>query len=97
MINLARGTKEEILVLVTDHSETPLEDLTTHSPRFDVKDPTGASVYTNQTATASTMTMHCLMDTTIGGFAPDGMYELWVKFDYFSETPKLGPIPFFVT
>lgn len=96
-LTLAQGTIEEIKVEVIDNSDTPETDLSAHSPKYDVVGPGGA-MYTDEAVTAvSNMFLYCLIDTTILTFPADlGKYQLWVKFTLTPETPKLGPIVFYI-
>ena len=99
MISLVRGTKEEILVTVVDNAEAPITDLTSLTPRYSTKNPTGGAVSTDLTAMidgTNKMMMKCLIDTTLGGYSADGYYTLTVKFTSGSLVPVLGPVKFLV-
>jgi hypothetical protein len=99
MIILNRGTQEEILVTVVDNSDTPLTDLTSLLPKYSTKNPSGGAITTNATAlldSTNKMMMKCFINTTLGGYATDGTYSLYVNFTSGSNTPVLGPVLFVV-
>lgn len=83
---------------MTDDTETITDlGLSATSIQFDVYDPVALSYkYTNQSAVTSGMLIQCLVDTNSGGLWAVQLYDLLVHFVIGSETPRLGPFPFFV-
>jgi hypothetical protein len=99
MISLNRGTKEDILVTIVDNADSPITDLTALSPKYSTKNPTGGAVSTDVVAPidgTNKMMMRCFIDTTLGGYATDGQYQLFVKFTSGTNVPVLGPVIFVV-
>lgn len=97
-ISLAKGTKETVIVLVDDVTDV-VTDLSGLSPKFDFLDDANTFIYNQQAATASGMTMSCLLDVSATG--PSGLlavahYRLFVGFTTGSEKPRLGPIDVFI-
>lgn len=97
---IALGTKQDLLVQVTDVAGT-VDDLAPLSPKYTVKDDSGNFGYNDQVATAIDMTVYCLIDTTVdpaGAFTwvAGAHYLLWVRFTVATEIPFLGPFDFFL-
>lgn len=96
---LTQGTKEYLVVDVTDQLGT-LTSLTGTTITFDVREvATQAMKYTSQAATFTSMRVYCLVDTTSGGNWAGGEYELWIKITgtpVNPEAPRLGPFNFSV-
>lgn len=97
---IALGTKQYLLVEVTDIADQ-VSDLSTHNPRYTVKDEAGNVAYNDQAGLATDMTVYSLIDTTVdpaGAFAwtVDLHCLLWVRFDLAPENPYLGPFDFYV-
>lgn len=92
---IALGTKQYLLVEVTDIA-TEITDLSTHSPKYTVKDDANTALYNDQAGTATLMTVYCLIDTTVGAWVADAHYRLWAKFTIAPEIPYLGPFDFYV-
>jgi len=95
-IAVAKGSKEELLVEITDHRGA-LSDLSGAGPKFDVTDDAGAFVYGNgtyagaQAATAQGMTIAALVDHALGGFTAGNQYALYVWFVDGTQQVRRGP------
>lgn len=97
-VRLGKGTKEIIEVDVVDETGI-VTDLSGLLPKFDFLDDLNIFIYTLETATASGMTMACLVDTSAtgpGGLLPVGHYRLFVSFTVGSEVPRLPPIDVYI-
>jgi hypothetical protein len=97
-VTLAKNTKEYVRVDVTDDTGV-VTDISGLSPKFDFINDSNTSIYSAATATASGMTISCLLDTTAtgpSGLLPVGHYRLFVSFTVGSEIPRLGPIDVFI-
>jgi hypothetical protein len=95
MENVTLGSKEELIVDVTD-TLANYSDLTTTNPRYDVKDHADSFKMTNQVAVVdpvNKMRLHCLIDTTVGSWIA-GRHKLYVRFTAAPEVPQLGPLEF---
>jgi len=93
MLDIRVGSTETLLVDVTDALGN-LTDLSTAVPRFDVLAHDGSSKITNGVPTidpAEPLTAQCLIDTT--GWTP-GRYDLYIRFTFNSDVPRLGPLEF---
>src|SRR6266576_1552703 len=94
---IALGTKQYLLVSVIDMAGT-VSDLSTHTPKYTVKDDVPTTLYNLVTGSATGMVVYCLIDTVsppAGAFAV-GHYRLWVQFTISPEIPLLGPFDFYV-
>lgn len=92
-MQLNKGTIEYVKVTIGDRSDTPITDLTTHSPQFKITtfdELTDVVAYT--AAVASLMILYCLVDTTIAGFVIGDNYKMYCKFSASPEFPVLGPV-----
>jgi hypothetical protein len=87
---IAKGSKENIRVTMTDRSGTVTE-LASSAPTFDVIDSADVFKVTAGSATASGMVITVLLDTTVGGVWDEGEYRLFVKFTVGSEVVRKGP------
>lgn len=97
-VSIAKNTKEIIRVDVTDDTGI-VTDISGLSPKFDFINDSETFIYNAATATASGMTISCLLDTTAtgpSGLLPIGHYRLFVSFTVGSEIPRLGPIDMFI-
>jgi hypothetical protein len=92
---LAKGTIEGVEVTLIDNTGT-VTDLAASSPSYDVVNDAGTTVVTSGTATASGMTIHCRIDTTISAYTAGTHYNLFVKFTAGSESPRIGPYDLFI-
>ena len=92
---IALGSKQYLLVEVTDIADT-VTDLSTHSPKYTVKDDVPNTQYSLQAGIAVAMTVYCLIDTTTGGPWAVGHYNLWAQFTISPEVPLLGPFDFYL-
>lgn len=96
---VTQGTKETMQVIITDR-EGIITSLAASVPKFDVMDSGDAFKYGDgtyagaQSATASTMTISCLVDTAFGGVWAEGEYRLFVWFVVSAETIRKGPFFF---
>lgn len=90
MINVALGTKENVIVDVTDITEVTTT-LAAATPTFDVLNAAGGVLINDQACTINTMTLYCLCDFSNTATFPVGAYRLFVKFTVGSEIPVLGP------
>lgn len=90
---IAKGSKENIRITVTDRSNT-VTDLSTSGPTFDVIDSSEVYKVTASGATASGMVITALLDTTVGGTWAEGEYRLFVKFTVGAEVVRKGPFYF---
>lgn len=96
MESVTIGSKEDLIVDVRDTLKN-VNDLTTTTPRYDVKDKTGGYKMQNAVAVVdpvNKMRLHCLIDTTTPVNWPAGKYDLYVRFTSAPETPLLGPMEF---
>jgi hypothetical protein len=91
VIQVALGTKENIVVDVTDITGGTVT-LSGTSPNFDVLNVAGTALISAVAATASVMTLLCLCDFSNTTTFPVGDYRLFVKFTVGTEVPRLGPI-----
>jgi len=94
---IALGTKQYLLVSVTDMAAS-ITDLSSHSPKYTVKDDLNVALYNLATGSATAMVVYCLIDTNsppAGTFAV-GHYRLWAQFTISPEVPLLGPFDFYV-
>jgi hypothetical protein len=94
--NLAKGTKENIRVTMTDRSGT-VTDLSGSSPTFDVLDEADVTKVTAGSAAASGLVITVPLDTTVGGVWDNGEYRLFVKYTVGSEVVRKGPFYFTIT
>lgn len=97
-ILLAKGTKEIVRVDVTDDTGV-VTDISGLLPKFDFINAANTFIYTLATATASGMTISCLLDTSATGpsaLLPVGHYRLFVSFTVGTEIPRLGPIDCYI-
>lgn len=97
-VRIAKGTKESIVVEVTDENGV-VTDLSALSPKYDFLDDANTFIYNQVAATATGMEMTCLIDASATG--PSGLlavahYRLFVGFTVGSEKPRLGPIDVFI-
>lgn len=100
-IRLTQGTKEYVPVTVYDRSGQ-ITNLSTQATdiKFDVQYNDDTYLYTDQAATASLMTINCLLDLSATG--PDGeipeetRLRLFVQFDVGLEEVRLGPVVIYV-
>jgi len=96
MESITIGSIEELIVDIDD-TLNGVTDLTTLSPRYDVKDKAGNVKMNNQVATVDAvnkMRLHCLIDTTLGGNWASGHYFLYPRFTAAPESPNVGPLEF---
>jgi len=92
---IARGTKQYLLIEVTDVA-AQITDLSTHSPKYTVKDSTLTdTMYNLVSGLAVDMTLYCLVDTTVGTWA-FSHYLLWGQFTISPEIPLIGPFDFYL-
>jgi hypothetical protein len=95
IIELAKGTKEIVPVLVDDTTDG-LGSLTGTSPKFDLLKEDESTIYSAANASSVGMRMDCLIDLSAAG--PGGLIaagtrlRLFVTFTNGSEQPRLGPI-----
>jgi len=93
-VNLPKGTKEYVVVEVTDELNN-LVDLTSTTPKFDVKKEDNSLVITQATPVIQVMKLFCMIDTrTSPGTWPAGEYRVYVDFTTAPELPRIGPFPF---
>jgi hypothetical protein len=92
---LAKGTIENVEVTFIDNTGQT-SDLAATGPSYDVVTDAGAAVVTSVAATASGMTVHCRIDTTISGYVIGQHYNLYVKFNVGTESPRIGPYDLYV-
>ncbi len=95
---LTQGTKEYLLVDVTDES-AQLTTLTGTSPRFDVYTESGVAKILAQPAVIDPvllLRMRCLVDTSMPTLWDEGNYFLYPTLDTLPEVPRLGPYLFVV-
>lgn len=97
---IALGTKQYLLVDVIDLAGTVTE-LSSHTPLYTVQDDDDNFGYNDAAATATDMTVYCLIDTTVDPGGPftwltENHYRLWVRFTIAPEIPYLGPFDFYV-
>lgn len=93
MIDIKIGSTETLLVDVTD-ALSNLTDLTTAVPRFDVFASDGTQKVNNGVPTidpARPLTAQCLVNTT--GWTA-GRYDLYLRFTFNADIPRLGPLEF---
>jgi len=88
-INLPQGTKEYLLIDVTD-ALAGIGSLAGTTPQYKVYDPSGSIQIDWTAAVASGMTAKCMIDTTSGTWVP-GEYMLYFRLTASPEVPKLGP------
>jgi hypothetical protein len=96
MESITIGSIEELIVDIDD-SLDGVTDLTTTSPRYDVKDKLGNFKMSNQVAVVdpvNKMRLHCLINTTLGGNWVAGRYFLYPRFTAAPEAPNVGPLEF---
>lgn len=94
-INLVKPTKEQIVVVLTDLTDT-LTDLAGKSSQFTVyaKDDTDREdIIQTGTPTVELMKAYCNIDTTVDEYVP-GEYALYIQFTLDPEVPVLGPVYF---
>lgn len=95
VIQLAKGTKEIVPVLVDDTTDQ-LSSLSGTSPKYDLLKEDESTIYSAANATPVGMRLDCLLDLSSGG--PGGLIaagtklRLFVTFTNGSEQPRLGPI-----
>lgn len=94
--NIAKGSKENIRVTMTDRSGT-VTDLSSSSPTFDVLDENNVAKVTAGSATASGLVITVPLDTNAGGVWDNGEYRLFVKYSVGSEVVRKGPFYFTIT
>lgn len=97
-VTLTAGTKEYLIVDLAD-STGVINDLTTATARYDIKDQGGALKVTAGTVAfdgTHALKFYCLADTTTGGGWAAGAYRLYVYFTVGSEIPRIGPLTFSV-
>jgi len=94
---LAKGTKENIFVDIEDRSDTPITDLSTSTPVFDVIDFNETFKVTAGSATASGMRITVPLDTTVGGTWAEGEYRLIAQFTVGTQVIRKGPFYFNIT
>jgi len=94
--NIAKGSKENIRVSMTDRSGT-VTDLSGSSPTFDVIDFADVFKVTAGAATASGLVINVPLDSNAGGVWANGEYRLFVKFSVGSEVVRKGPFYFNIT
>lgn len=90
---IAKGSKENIRVTMTDRSGT-VTDLSGSGPTFDVIDSADVFKVTAGSATASGLIITVNLDTTVGGVWAEGEYRLFVKFSVGAEVVRKGPFFF---
>lgn len=96
MLDLRIGTQETLLIDVTDELNN-MSDLSTASPRYDVKDHGGNYKMQDEipeVQAPNLMTARCLIDTTAGGLWQPGRYSLYLRFNASPDSPVLGPLEF---
>lgn len=96
MLDITAGTKETVLVDVTDTLGN-LTSLAGATPRYDVKDHAGNYKLQNLTPTVDPLeplTAQCLIDTTVGGVWTPGRYKLYLRFLDSPDSPVMGPLEF---
>lgn len=90
-IPFTRGSKEIVPVTLEDRTALTT-DLSTASPKFWLREPDGVTyVYTNESTTASEMTINPLIDSSSGGpsgLLDAGLYDFWVGWTRGSEVIK---------
>ena len=99
VIRLAKGTKENVPVDVVDGSGATT-DLSGATPKYDVMTDADVFLYNAATATAASMTITCMIDTSATGPSgpwPAGHYRLFVRFTVGSEIVRLGPADIYLT
>lgn len=97
-IAIAKGTKELIPVDVIDRSGI-VTDLSTLSPKYDFLDDASTFIYNQATASATGMTLYCLIDASAtgpGGLLAVAHYRLFVGFTVGSEKPRIGPVDVYI-
>lgn len=92
MERITKGTKEYLIVPVTD-SLGNLTSLGTTTYDIYTGDSEKTPVLVGATAVVDSLTIFALVDTVILNME-QGPYDLFVKFDAFPETPRLGPFRF---
>lgn len=110
MDTFTQGTKEFYIVDLTDQLGL-VNDLSTSTPKYDIRGPSSAYVSTDNNAivnSSNLMELWCLIDTTIGGavHSPDGLVLTWLAGGQYrlyvtlttlgSEAPRFGPYSFTV-
>lgn len=93
METLVTGTKEYLVIKVTDRQEA-ITDLAPLSPVFDVLDKDDNYKQTAVAVSANGLEANCLIDTTAGGNWASGVYRIFLKFTSLPEVPIHGPFYF---
>lgn len=94
---VTKGSKEELRVAITDNGETPITDLSTSVPKFEIMDDAafklGDGTYANAIAsTAVGMTIKSIVDhNTAGTPWIVGDYRLFVWFVVATQQIRKGP------
>ena len=96
MIRLNKGTKENIIIDVTDQ----LNNLTTldgAGAQYSIvtDDDTETEIESDLNAANINMSAYCMIDTTQVEYVI-GPYRLYLRFNAISEIPLLGPVLFTV-
>jgi hypothetical protein len=95
-VDLPKGTKEYVVVEVTDALNN-LVTLEGTTPKFDVKYQDESFKITQGTPVIQIMKLFCMIDTrTVPGDWPAGDYRIYVDFTTAPELPRIGPFPFSV-
>lgn len=90
---IPKGSKESIIVDLRDRTGN-ITDFSPLSTKFDVRKKNDTSyIQQDIAATVVGTRAFCLVDTTLIEYVA-GQYELFVHFDNFPESPRLGPVEF---
>lgn len=90
MITLPRGTKENLIVDVTDRLGS-LTTLNGANSTFDIRKKGEAWLLQGQSVINIGMRAYCLIDTSSWVV---GVYELFINFQALPEQPRIGPHEF---
>jgi hypothetical protein len=91
MVRLPKGTKEFLVVIITDKLQTLTDLATANSVTFDVVKEDGDLQVSDAICDVDGMAALSLVDTTTWN---EGLYELFVKIDAGVQKPVLGPFKF---
>jgi hypothetical protein len=95
-ITIVDGSQEYIKVEVIDNSDTPITSLSGTTPLFDTTDTAFVAIQSNVVPGVSGMFLYCLINGTLSGYVAGNKYYLYPKFSLAPESPKLGPVEFFI-
>lgn len=89
-----KGAKEHLIVDVVDRLKN-LASLDGAGSKYDIRKRRASNwIVQNQPANSIGLTAYCLVDTSLAGYDESGTYELFLSFDNFPESPRLGPFDF---